>query len=276
MRVLTSPAAEDRDNEDAVWVGDGVVVLVDGAGLPKEQRAGCTHSVAWFAQQVARTFGERLSEARGEAHSRGMREALRETITRVAAAHGPDCDLGAGSPSGTVVAWRVGTDDVELLTLCDSSIVVVGETAQHVTDDRIDHALQPLVETGIQEDVRRGIPVDSERRWHHHRVALEATRNQPGGWWCVHHDPAAADEALVRTLPRAGLRHLIAASDGATRAFDLLGTHSLAEFVAACVAGHPEQIRDAVRQAEVDEATALQDRGRKVHDDLTIVTVEVS
>ncbi|MGD8149499.1 protein phosphatase 2C domain-containing protein [Ornithinimicrobium sp. Y1694] len=256
-------------------MGEGVVVLVDGAGLPKEQRAGCRHSVTWFAQQVAQTLGEQLSQTNETIWPGGMRDALRETIVRVAEAHGPGCDLAAGSPSGTVVAWRLGDDNVELLTLCDSSIVIVGENSEQFTDDRIDHVLRPLVKAGLEEDARRGIPVDSGRRWHHHRRALEATRNRPGGWWCVHHDPAAADQALVRTIPRAGLTHLIAASDGATRAFDLMGTHSLAEFVAACIAGHPEQIRDAVRQAEVAGAAAMRERGRKVHDDLTIVTAEV-
>ena len=264
---ISSPAGPERDNEDALWEREGVAVLVDGAGLPKDLRAGCGHSVAWFARSVAEGLGRRLDDRDLPAE-----RALHDTLEAVAGSHGPGCDLGAGSPSGTVVGWRASGDDLELVVLCDSSVILVGDAGvRHVSDDRIDEAIHPQVAALVAEDEDAGTVVDGLRRSAHHRTVLEATRNVPGGFWCAHTDPAAADEALIWTEPLGAWSHVILASDGATRAFQRLGTHTLEEFAAACVAGRLEQVRDAVRAAETAAADELRAAGTKVHDDLTIL-----
>lgn len=270
-RRLSAPARPDRDNEDAVWTGDGVVVLVDGAGLPQELRAGCRHSVTWFARTVADELGRRLTD-----RSTRMRQALHATISAVAGSHRAGCDLGAGSPSATAAAWRTHGDQVELLVLCDSSLILVGDDGPvHLSDDRLAQVTAPRVEAALAADRRDGIPVDGRRRADHQRTALEATRNVADGFWCVHTDPAAAEQAVIRSVPRSQVSHVIMASDGATRAIDDLGTHTLEEFVADCVTGRLEQLRDTVRAAEVEASDRLRDRGSKIHDDLTVSVTEV-
>src|SRR3954470_13562890 len=96
-------------------IGDGVAVVVDGAGIPADLRAGCEHSVEWFARSVAQVFHALLVE-----RSRSMVESLAETIRRVRDSHATSCDLAAGSPSATVAAWRTTGRRLEYLVLCDA------------------------------------------------------------------------------------------------------------------------------------------------------------
>lgn len=285
---LTDPARPGADNEDAVFVGAGVGVVVDGAGLPQELRRGCSHPVSWFAQQLAHRFGTALED--GE----GMRPALAAAIVGVRDAHSGTCDLAAGSPSATVAAWRRHTDTVELLSLCDAAALVIdrGEV-ELLADLRIDEVvprrarqLRGLTEArgthggserrpvGEPSGRAAGGPATREdllRRRALTLRALEETRNTEDGFWCAHTDPAAAQEARVRTLDRRDGMTLVAASDGATRAFLRLGTHTLRSFGQACADGPLEAIRDEVRAAEQEQAEHLRRRGSKVHDDLTLV-----
>src|SRR5690606_23996452 len=114
--------------------GDGVVVVVDGAGLPADLRAGCCHSVAWFASSIASSFQALLA-----AGASPMREALGETIACVKESHVMTCDLDRGSPSATIAAFRVVDDWLEYLVLCDASVLLLDVDGQvtHVTDGRL-------------------------------------------------------------------------------------------------------------------------------------------
>lgn len=283
---VSNPAAVDRDNEDALWEGDDLAVLVDGAGLPKDLRAGCGHSVAWFAGSVAEGLGRQLGDP-----AVPMEQALGRTLEGVAGSHGDDCDLTAGSPSGTVVAWRAVGEELELLVLCDSSVILVAEagaegghgavehaalTVRHVSDDRIDDVVHPQVAALVAQDEADGTLLDGPRRFAHHRTVLEATRNVPGGFWCAHTDPAPAGEAVVWTEPIGSWSHVILASDGATRAFQTLGTHTLEQLVTDCLSGRLEEISEAVRAAESAAQDELRAAGKKVHDDLTILVTALS
>lgn len=58
--VASIPGVSSRENEDAVALGDGVAVVVDGAGLPKDLRRGCRHSVQWHAENLATAFRDHL------------------------------------------------------------------------------------------------------------------------------------------------------------------------------------------------------------------------
>jgi hypothetical protein len=251
------------ENEDAFVVGDGVVVVVDGAGLPAELRAGCCHSVAWFATSVADTLhGLLLSR------QRSMKDALAETIATVRASHEASCRLTEGSPSATVAAWRTNGDRLEYLVLCDASLVLVDHqgTAGEVTDRRLQDLLDALGSPGSTNGAGDRDQVRTFRR-----AAVEAARNKPGGFWCVHTDPAAAAEALTGDVPLADLGGVLACSDGAARAYDLLHTHTLDEFAATVLRGDGDVLAARIRSAETELAQDLRLHGIKTHDDLTIV-----
>ena len=126
------PSSEERPNEDALFLADGVAVVVDGAGLPRSMRAGCRHSVAWYSNELARTFGTALLD-----RVLTMPQALSRAITEVSQRHG-GCSLVKGSPSATVAAWRLRPALVEYLVLCDASVVVANDDdVIEITDDRL-------------------------------------------------------------------------------------------------------------------------------------------
>lgn len=255
---FTVPAAPDKENEDATAVGGGVVVVVDGAGLPAELREGCLHSVAWFAESIARAFHDRLVRRSGS-----MRAALAEAITLVADSHASTCDLAGGSPSATVAAWRLGAGQLEYLVLCDASLVLVDRRgrATEITDRRL-----PEVMAGAAS-----LDASREALVARRRATVEASRNRPGGFWCVHTDPSAAAHALRGEVLVTDLAGVVACSDGAARAYELLGTHTLAEFSAQTLRGHLQALASDVRDAEEHQAERLHRQGLKAHDDLTIV-----
>ena len=68
-------------------------------------RAGCVHSVQWFAQSIALEFHRSLTARTGS-----MADALAVAITKVAGSHGEQCDLAGGSPSATVAACHHDND----------------------------------------------------------------------------------------------------------------------------------------------------------------------
>lgn len=241
------------------------VVVVDGAGLPESLRAGCSHSVAWFAQSIAVAFHAALTTRSGT-----MAEGLADAITRVADSHSSICDLEAGSPSATVAAWRYAEDVLEYLVLCDASLVVVDQRgrATHLTDLRLQQAVDAA--TKDLTDHGDGDRTTAEIR-RLARIRVEAIRNREGGWWCVNSDPRAADRALTGAVNPDGLSGIVACSDGASRAFDLLSTHTVDRFADLCLNGSVESVAGAIRQAEERRADALQGQGIKTHDDLTVV-----
>ncbi len=243
--------------------GDGAAVVVDGAGIPAELRAGCSHSVAWFAGSVANTLHGLLIT-----RSSSMSEALAETIARVKASHVADCDLAEGSPSATVAAWRTVNEQVEYIVLCDASIVLVEHHGHsiEITDHRLDQVLGRVAPVEAKTSTSGGDRLLASRR-----LAVEAARNKDGGFWCVHTEPDAAAEAIQGAVPLAGLAGVLALSDGAARAYDLLNTRALDEFASDALAGHLRALSDDIRAEEVRRAEVLRGQGLKVHDDFSVV-----
>ncbi|WP_309066750.1 protein phosphatase 2C domain-containing protein [Microbacterium sp.] len=252
------PARAGLESEDALAVGDGVVVVVDGAGLPKAMRSGCRHSVAWYARVLAEAFRERLEDA-----GTAMSDALADTIAHVTAAHAHTCDLDAGSPSATVAAWRLTGDEVEHLVLCDASIVLIARdgTAREITDARVDAAAQRGAAYILGDGPHTDEQIAAARF-----AALDAARNTAGGFWCCHTDPDAAQHALTGRTALTDLAAIVAASDGGTRGFQLLGAHSIEEFARLASARLLDEIAAAIRAAEGGTDLRLTKR----HDDITL------
>lgn len=266
--TLTAQAPGGTENEDAVVADDGVVVVVDGAGLPADLRTGCRHSVAWFARSVAHTFHALLA-----ARSSSMRDALAETIRRVKDSHATTCSLAGGSPSATVAAWRMADDQLEYLVLSDASIVLLDRHDR--ATEIVDHRLEIVIARAAPLDPKRlavtGAQVRAARR-----AAVESTRNKPGGFWCVQTDTSAAVQAMHGAVPVSDLTGVVACSDGGARAYELIGAHTLEEFANLALCGELETLSDTIRTAENHQAGSLHGLGLKVHDDITIVALPLT
>ncbi|MDQ0615496.1 hypothetical protein QF046_003137 [Microbacterium sp. W4I4] len=259
---LFSLSAEvGQESEDACAIGVGIGVVVDGAGLPASMRKGCSHSVAWYARMLAEELRMRL-----ESSLSSMTDALAGAIAEVTEAHATTCDLSQGSPSATVAAWRIVGDEVEHLVLCDASVVLIGVdgSAREVTDDRITAAVQTRAESLASA---AGIPTATAGM---RFAALDDARNVEGGFWCAHIDPDAARHALTGRTPISELRAVVAASDGATRGFQLVGAHTLRDFADLAVNGDVARIAAEIRAAEDAHGVPP---FTKPHDDIALVSV---
>ena len=247
---------------------DGVVVVVDGAGLPAELRSGCSHSVGWFARAVAHEFHRLLAT-----RSSPMREALAETINRVKDSHAETCHLVGGSPSATVAAWRLTGDHLEYLVLCDASIVLLDRyhRATEIVDHRLEQASGSASPSTTERPGLSGAEIRDARR-----TAVESARNEPDGFWCVQADASAAAHAIHGAVPIGDLAGVVACSDGGSRAYEVLGAHTLEEFTSLALSGELRALETTIRASEKLHARSLQGRGLKVHDDLTIVALPLT
>lgn len=267
--LLTIASSPDRENEDAVVADPDRAVVVDGAGIPPEWRAGCHHAVAWYSGNLAAEFFTRLADPMIT-----MAAALASAITAVRGRHEERCDLDRGSPSATVAAWRRTAGTLQYLVLCDASIILglADGRVEEITDSRIEQVTAPLIKQFLAEPAPGGDPV--ERLLLARRRALAATRNRPDGFWCCQADPTAAGHSLQGERPINEVDGVIAASDGATRGYQLLGLHTVTEFAGQVLAQPTDlaPIGQAIRASETAKAEALRSKGIKVHDDLTIAT----
>ncbi|RNI25320.1 protein phosphatase 2C domain-containing protein [Flexivirga caeni] len=270
--TVTSVAQPGHANEDAVALGPGVVVLIDGAGLPARLRSGCTHTVRWYARTLADAYRDALGRADVD-----IRTAFARALSLVAASHGPGCDLDRGSPSGTVAAWRIGAEQVEYLVLGDASVILSDPAGgvSEVTDDRLATVTAPIIASHLRDRAARGLTTTPDDLREARRAAVELTRNTSGGFWCCHHDPAAADHAIVGTLCRTDVASLVAASDGATRGYQLLGIHTVQDVARLAANGDGDEVIAEIR-AEEERTDRLTDQGMKKDDDATLVAAVVT
>lgn len=271
-RLWSLPSSEEHSNEDAVFVRDGVAVVVDGAGLPRSMRAGCRHSVAWYSEQLACTFGEALLLP-----GLTMSQALGRAIVEVSKRH-DGCALEEGSPSATVAAWRLQHQQqppiVEYLVLCDASLIIsTADDVMEVTDDRLALLVAEELDRVAAASTEA---LDAIALLNARACVLDRARNVDGGFWCCQIDPAAADQALTGSYLLADLVGVVIATDGATRGFQLLGIHTLGEFAQRAGAGGGAGLLEEVRDAERDQTQRLIGDAIKVHDDATLIALRLT
>lgn len=250
-------ASEERPNEDAVFSSDGVAVVVDGAGLPRNMRAGCHHSVDWYSHELARRFGTALLDP-----GLTMPEALSRAILEVSQGH-RGCSLVEGSPSATVAAWRVSPPVIEYLVLCDASVVVATrDDVVEITDDRLSvliaEQLDQITAAAGGELLTASAILEARAG------VLERRRNLENGFWCCQTVPAAADNALVGFYPLSYAIGIVIATDGATRGFQSLNAHTLEQFTSRALAGEGAGLLEDVRAAERSQRQQLLDNAIKV------------
>lgn len=272
ITLATQAAFDDKPNEDWAGYRGPAAVLVDGAGIDKELRAGCSHSVAWYSQTIGNALLAQLQQP-----AVSLREALAAAIDEVAAGHAGTCNLAAGSPSSTVVAVRIVGSRLEYLVLCDSTLLLVhaGHT-EVLTDSRLDAIAAPH-RSAAAERVRAGkitepALVRAERAAYVR--AIEGLRNRPGGFWVCQSDATAADEAIVGSVDLAELELIVLASDGAMRLVDLFAKMTVEEFVAQVASAEGHALLARVRSTEAASRAWTAAYMAKAHDDATLLIID--
>jgi hypothetical protein len=267
MRVLlaSEPGAAGRPNEDFAAAVPGAVVLLDGAGYEPDSGIGCVHGIAWYA----RTLGGLLAAGAGDDRV-PLAGLLTRCIEQVGGMHAGTCDLGhPATPGATVIVARQRGDALEYLVLCDSVLLLQPRDGEP----------RAITDTALAETVARfrpaaglvpGTPEHGEA-WRAYSAALEAARNQPGGYWLAAADPGAAGHALTGSEPLSGLSAVALLSDGASRLADRFDLATWAEVCGILTLDGPSGLIGRVRSAESADPRGQRWPRGKIHDDATAV-----
>lgn len=253
--LATLPHDPALPNEDFVAARDGVLVLLDGAGIPKHWPTGCVHGVHWFVQQLGPALLEQASDP-----TSSLTAALASAIAQTAARH-PECELThQNSPSATVVIARVGECEVQGLVLADSTLLVAATSRPGEDDPGL---VRAYTDTALDE-LRDRLAASGRS------AELPAMRNVPGGFWCAQDDPAEAEHALTFSWPRDEVGMVAALSDGATRIVDQFGQLRWVDVADLLGRGDLDELLARTRSLEDSDPDASRWPRNKIHDDATV------
>jgi hypothetical protein len=271
--IATAAASAEKANEDYAALSATSAVVLDGATWPEGVESGCVHGVAWYSRQLGAAL---LAELDDPAQA-PLPDCLTHAIMRVNALHTDTCDLShSGVPSATVVAVRPRGSALEYLVLADSTLVLDDGGAEPVvvTDDREKHVGKRL--RHLMDAYPTGTPQHAQGLREYVRQ-LSALRNTPGGFWVASSAPEAAYQALVGSVPLAGLRGGALLTDGATRLvdrFELMTWRETCDLLAEDN-GSSALIR-RVREAENSDPRGERWPRGKAYDDATVLTCTFS
>lgn len=264
VSMATSGGHPGRANEDFVGAVPGAVVLLDGAGIPGTEFL-CRHGVAWFTHRLGGVLLGLLSLGAEQ----DLATILATAIDEVAADHRDTCNLThPSSPQATVLIVRLGDERADYLMLADTYLLLdrVCADPQIVTDDR-EVTARRLCTAPLDGVARGTAEYDSIRAAC--IQALQARRNQPGGYWIAKDDPRAATEAVTGSCPLRELDSIALLSNGASRIVSPYGRTDWLGVLGLLRSGGPAEIIRRVRQAEADDpaepVAAIPDDATVVH-----------
>lgn len=264
----TLAGSSGRVNEDWVAASPDAVIVLDGVTAPRVASRGCTHSVAWFTQQL----GGRLFVLLGEALD--MENVLAGAIDQVVALHRDSCDLASpGVPAAAVAIIRKRAGVLDYLVLADTVIVIdMGTEIRVVSDSRVDEAAPEAL--AATREVAIGTP---EHQAAVARMSVEQLkkRNIPGGYWVAAAEREAAFNAVVGQVPVGDVRRVAIFTDGASRAVDTFQQMDWAACLDYLQEHGPRGLIRHVRQIEETDPVGMRWPRFKVSDDATVAIVEM-
>lgn len=193
--------------QDAYLVRDGIAAVADGA-TPVDGSDG--RAVRAFADGVLRGLAARWHAPSAEM----FRYAIRS-------ASAPYMKHGQAVPSCTAAVARAVGRELVVDVLGDATAVVVLDgVAVLLHDDRL-APLDEAVAARIARALRDGQSFDQARS-----AVSQVLRdnrnllNQPGGYWAVSADPAAADHTVSARFPLEKVEAVLLCTDGFSRVLD--------------------------------------------------------
>lgn len=262
VSMATSAGNAGQPNEDFVGAVPRAAVLLDGAGIPRTESI-CSHGVAWYTHRLGGALLGRLSCDDGG----DLAAILAATIGEIAAYHRTTCDIrNPSSPQATVVIIRAHEGRLDYLLLADSFLVLdqVRGGLQVITDER--EVTTRRICLAPLDGISRGTP-EYDRIRDSCIEALQARRNQPGGYWIAKDDPHAAEEAVTGSRPLHEVDSVALLSNGASRIVSPYGLTDWLGVLELLGASGPAEIIRRVRQAE---ARSSENPDVSVPDDATV------
>lgn len=264
MRVDVAQHPEAPEGQDRVHIAPNAVIVLDGATA----FTSAPVDAGTYADGLGRRIADDLTDRPAADLVELLTSAIADTRDHLSLSPGE-------SPSSTVSIVRVNKDDVDVLILGDSPIIVghIDREPEVIVDDRLAHLPNPhRVEYRRRLAAGRGYDEQHRAMLRKMQAVQASQRNRTEGYYIAEADPDAARHAITRRYARAQVDWLILATDGAS---DLLQHLDLADWPA--LAADPTQSARLLREASDWEAHADPDGHQlpraKRHDDKTIAVV---
>lgn len=247
-------------------VGEGFAVVLDGATSVAGDRS---HDPGWYAGRLADVLGRSLPG------KQAIADVVAAAIEEVRDAEGL---VAASSPTCTVSIARWSQEIVEVYSLCDSLVVVLGRDGNEAvcTDDDLGKALG-LKRAAYRERLAAGFGYDEGHRQLLVELQEEQARwrNRPGGYWVAGTDPEAAYHAVTSTVVRDDVMGLVLATDGVD-----VERHPIArtwrDIYDQAMRSGPAQVLHDLHAAEKGDPDGRRWARSKRHDDKTLVVVPLA
>ncbi len=242
--------------EDRIFIGNKSIIVLDGATQADqtvEQTGG------WIAEQIGQRFSTLIETNASDVE---LKELLAQSIADVRDQSG----LKTGeSPSTTVSVARFSEQRIDLLTLGDSPILTresEGSPVNVLVDNRLDSSTQHLQKPARSQD--------NSDAWQSYYADLAELRNQPDGFWIAEADPAAADNALAKSVPRGAA--VLLCTDGVSAMIEKYGQLSWSGLFYIAMRS-PGYLIGLTKSLESNDADRSKFQRSKVSDDKTLAVV---
>lgn len=270
--MATAAKKQERPNEDLAGYKGSTFWLMDGATQLER-----THEfdAAWLVRALDQEFQMTLTQNPEYPLVDLAKDAIKTTADLFYRKTGIRPDDEAGQrPACTLIMGRPHADHLDYLVLCDSTLAVCGSRGTQVlTDDRIDQniSIEPVYDClregyGFETQAFKDAMVELYAR-------TKPLMNTPEGFYSIQQDPAVIEQALTGSLPfDAATDHILAMSDGFTRAYDILNLYpDVPALWQDILTVGPEEIIRRIRMAEQQDGQGKNFPRSSLHDDATIL-----